>query len=724
MSALLVWGSGSCQSKGQSPLQVSFGNSGLQMLSFNGTTLSDLGAHPGDGFYIGHMKATDLNGNVLTTGQYGWGENNNGKRWNAAARSWEYSFSWGAISVHYAQSGTHLNITTTVSNNGNSGIIFDGAAVFPLVLHFPQLPNGFGQPNYPQMAFNTTGPSVTVADWGGGEVVAVVPDASKPLYSGFWPGQSSGGVPYSPEISGTTPDGLATFQPHNDRPVYPGQTDTYTVSLRFAPSGTSTAQLASDAYGSWAAHFPSTLNWTDRRAIGTAFLASSPQSGDPTQPGGFPTNPRRYFNSGSVDVTTPAGLAQFQGQILSKAAEIVANSKLMNAQGVITWDIEGEQYPQATSYVCEPDAIAQVAPEMESAVSVPGSPFNGQKLDDAYFSVLKQAGLRVGVCVRPQHFTLNQNGTANQAYLPPQAIAAELTRKAKYAHDRWGVTLFYVDSTVDKDGGVLPAAIFQQLEAAMPDSLFIPEETTPLDYAYTAPFKSFIDLGALGTDPSVLLYYPHAFSAVLVNDVDAGKLAAAQGQLVAQVKQGDILMAHVDYWQANNPTIVAIYQAAGVGTPVSAPAPTVPVVPTPVPTQPGPPVVPEPVPTPPVVTAPVVPEPVPPPPVVVTPVVTVPTAPQVPLTPSLIGIAYPSAGQTVSGAIAVQGVVNDALDAAGSHLIVDGYDLLNTRLTNAPYVYALDTTTLSNGPHTLQLWGHDIGNNMILSGTVSVDVRN
>lgn len=698
------------QGNGDSPLHLGFGSNGLQTLSYNGTTLADLGAHPGDTFYIGHMKATDLAGNILTSGQYGWGENNNGKQWHAATQTWKYTFTWGTISVRYAQSGSNLNLVTTVVNNANSGIIFDGAAVFPMVLHFPTLPNNFGAPNYPQMAFNTTGPSVTVADWGGGEVVAVVPNAAKPLYSGFWPGQSTGGVPYAPEISGTTPDGLATFQPHNDRPVQPGQTDQYTVSLRFAPSGTATASLAADAYASWAANYPPVLNWTDRRAIGTVYLASSPQSGDIHQPGGFPTNPRRYFNTGAVVVTTPAGLGAFQQQVLTEAASIVSNAQHLGSQGVITWDIEGEQYPQSTSYVCSPDQIAQVAPEMESTVSVPGSPYNGQKLDDAYFATLKAAGLRVGVCLRPQHFTLNADGSAQQVDLPQQQIVAELTRKAQYAHSRWGATLFYVDSTVDANGGVLPAAYFQQLQATLPDSLFIPEETTPLDYAYTAPFKSFIDLGAVGTDPTTLLYYPHAFSAVLVNDADAGKLAAAQAQLTAQVKQGDILMAHVDYWQANNPVIVAIYQAAGVTAPTPTPDPPAPA--------PNPPAPDPPAPTP----DPPAPTPDPPAPVP-TPDPPAPT-PAPPTTPTLIAIASPGTGQTVSGMITVQGAINDALDAAGSHLIVDGYDLMNTRLTNAPYTYQLDTTTLSNGAHVLQLWGHDIANSTILSATVSVVVNN
>ncbi len=561
------------------------------------------------------------------------------------------------------------------------------------------------------------------------------------MYSGFWPAQSTGGVTYSPEISGTSPDGIATFQPHNDRPVSPGQTDRYTVSLRFAPSGTSTYPLAADAYSSWASTYPNVLNWTDRRAIGTVYLASSPQGGDASRPAGFPTNPRRYFNSSTVDTTTPAGLLAFQQQVLSEANSVVTNSQQMNAQGVITWDIEGEQYPQATSYVCEPDAIAQVAPEMETTVNVPGSPWNGQKLDDAYFATIKNAGLKVGVCLRPQHFTLNADGGAQQVYLTGAAIPAELMRKAQYAHNRWGATLFYVDSTVDNNGGVLPASIFQQLQAALPDSLFIPEETNPLHYAYSAPFKSFIDLGAVGTDPGVLFSYPRAFSAVLVNDADPGKLAAATPQLIAQVKQGDILMAHVDYWQANDPAIVAIYQAAGisgtaaapVAAPVTAPviSPPAPPAPTPPPTPPPPPT-PTPPPTPPPAPAPA-PSPAPAPPPAPAPApapapnpapAPAPVAPVIPTTPTLISIASPSVGQSVSGAIVIQGVVNDALDAAGSHLIVDGYDLLNTRLTGGPYAYNLDTTTLSNGPHVLQLWGHDIGNNTLLSDTISVVVTN
>ena len=96
-------------------------------------------------------------------------------------------------------------------NNTNSGIFFNGAAIFPFVLHFPRLPNGFTDPSYQQLAFNTTAASVTVADYAQGEVVAVVPDASKPLYSGFQP--TGGTLAYYPIISSTSIEGMATFFP-------------------------------------------------------------------------------------------------------------------------------------------------------------------------------------------------------------------------------------------------------------------------------------------------------------------------------------------------------------------------------------------------------------------------------------------------------------------------------------------------------------------------------
>lgn len=547
-------------------LQITFGPQGLQTLSYRGQVLEDVGRFPADVFHIWHMKSTDLSGRALTTGQNGWGEASQSRAWDAATHTWTYRFQWGSLATQYTQHADTLDIHVTTVNRAGSGIRFAGATLYPLALHFPQLPRGFTNASYNQFAFNSTGPSVTVADFGSGEVIAAVPDAAHPLYSGFQP--AGGGNVYTAIVSSTSPDSLATFQPHNDRLLAPGQTDQFTVSLRFAPAGTPARTLAADVYAAWAGAWPSQLQWTDRRIIGTAFLASSAQ-GDSKRAAGFTNNPRRYFNSGDAstfDVRNPAGLARFQQRILRQAAEIVANSRRLHAQGVITWDIEGEQFPMNTSYVCSPDQIASVAPEMESTITDEHSPYRGMKLADAYFRTIRDAGFRVGVCVRPQQFVLHGDGSAEQVTLASEAEVTErLVRKLRYAHDRWGATLFYIDSTVDATGAPLSATVFQRAAASLPDSLLIPEESTPKHYAYTAPFLTFLFHGDLGTDATVYSSYPHAFSANLINDVDRATLAAHRGELTASVRRGDILLVHADSWHPNNDTVLQMYAEAARG---------------------------------------------------------------------------------------------------------------------------------------------------------------
>jgi hypothetical protein len=545
----------------QSGLSVTYGAKGVQTITFQGMTLDDIGEYPADSFHIWHMGATDLNGNQITSGQYGWGENNNAESWNAQTNTETYTFSWGTIATQFIQNGNNLDMVVTEVNNSGSGIIFDGAEVYPFALHFPLDPFG----GYTQYAITTTGPGVTPADYGAGVVTSVIPDESVALYGGW---KMDGTNTYTPIMTSTAPDGLATFLPRNNVPVQPGSSFTYRVSIRFTPEGT--AANASDAYASFAATYPNQMTWTDKRIIGTAYLASSPSESNITLPDGYPTNPRRYFNDSTVDVTTPAGLQIFQDRMLAQAQTNVTTAQALNSQGVITWDLEGEQYAQSTSYVCSPDQIATVAPEMESTITDITSPFFGRKLDDSYFQIMSGAGFKVGVCLRPQIFTFGPNGTAAQLYITGNsAIIANLENKARYANGRWGATIFYVDSTVDTNGGTLDPSIFQQLITDLPNFLFIPEESTPRYYAYSAPFYSFLFQTKLGTPASTYNFYPNAFGANLVNDVSASTLATYTPQLTQSVAAGDILMGIGDFWQANDPTLVAIYQAAGVASPTS-----------------------------------------------------------------------------------------------------------------------------------------------------------
>jgi len=95
-----------------------------------------------------------------------------------------------------------------------------------------------------------------------------------------------------------------------------------------------------------------------------------------------------------------------------------------------------------------------------------------------------------------------------------------------------------------------------------------------------------------------------------------------------------------------------------------------------------------------------------------------------PVIASNLSILSPSTGVTVSGIISVGGLCKLFLDSAGTYLMVDGVEAGTDRVMEAPWVYELDTTTLSNGPHILQLWGHDTGNNTTVSAGVTINVIN
>ena len=60
----------------------------------------------------------------------------------------------------------------------------------------------------------------------------------------------------------------------------------------------------------------------------------------------------------------------------------------MNAQGFVFWDPEGSENPHPITYIDDPRLSKTLAPEFD-------------EITDAYFKVLKDVGLRTGVCIRP-----------------------------------------------------------------------------------------------------------------------------------------------------------------------------------------------------------------------------------------------------------------------------------------------------------------------------------
>jgi hypothetical protein len=313
------------------------------------------------------------------------------------------------------------------------------------------------------------------------------------------------------------------------------------VSLRFGSAGDSFSTLANDVLTAYRRKVPFRVAWKDHRAIGALFLSSVGQGGA--------KNPRGWFNDKNADFISAVGQIEFRHRLLKYADESIAVLRDMNAQGMITWDAEGQQWPQ-TAYNGDPTQIETLAPE--TAILL-----NHQKAIDEYFARFRQAGFRVGVCIRPQELK-EVNGAWQQT--ESRDVYQTLRRKIEYSKKRWGATLFYIDSTVDdKDKSPLPATVFEHLRRDFPDILMMPENETARYYASSAPLNSFADHNVSGTPQVVRELYTQAFSVLLAGD---GDFKTYHNQLVESIRRGDILLFRGWWNDPNNATIKSIYQEA------------------------------------------------------------------------------------------------------------------------------------------------------------------
>src|SRR5260370_11868744 len=79
---------------------------------------------------------------------------------------------------------------------------------------------------------------------------------------------------------------------------------------------------------------------------------------------------------------------------------------------------------------------------------------------DAYFQRFRAAGLKVGVCIRPQQITM-VDGKPVQGVADDEHAAELLKSKIESARKRWGCSLFYIDSTVGKTHLALSPTLFK-----------------------------------------------------------------------------------------------------------------------------------------------------------------------------------------------------------------------------------------------------------------------
>src|SRR3989441_638794 len=92
-------------------------------------------------------------------------------------------------------------------------------------------------------------------------------------------------------------------------------------------------------------------------------------------------------------------------------------------------------------------------------------------------------------------------------------------------------------------------------------------------------------------------------------------------------------------------------------------------------------------------------------------------------TPPTVSITSPANGATVSGTITVSAIASDNVGVAGVQFKLDGANL-GPEDTSNTYSIAWDTTTISNGAHTLTAVARDAAGNPTTSVVVTVTVNN
>jgi len=92
-------------------------------------------------------------------------------------------------------------------------------------------------------------------------------------------------------------------------------------------------------------------------------------------------------------------------------------------------------------------------------------------------------------------------------------------------------------------------------------------------------------------------------------------------------------------------------------------------------------------------------------------------------TPPTVGITNPTASETVSGKISVAANASDNVAVASVQFLLDG-STLGAPVSTPPYAVPWDTTTASNGAHTLSAIATDTSGNTATATSVPVTVQN
>lgn len=476
-----------------------------------------------------------------------------------------FMYPWGTVSIHPKTEATRILYSVTVENHHETDSLV-GIYLELGTLRFPEAPEienkswlFYTQSN---MGHNLGQPGIVAARSSAGTVVVCNEQLSEPLATGFGitDKQNPSVLPIL-VYTARHPMALERF-PYIERLIRPNGRDVFSISVRFTPRDETLVVTVKDLYQKFANLYPFELDWPDRRPIGRAFLSSAGQN--------WANNPRGWhhgFGGAQLDINSDTGKKEFVRDLLKYADRAIEIAVRNNAQGIIIWDIEGQQYPHSTSFLGDPRSLP---PEMRLPADTEGQ---SKPVIDVFFKKITDAGIIPGICIRPQQPMRPVYGDAitQVAWSDHRDRVNNVAEKINFARKQWGCRLFYLDSDIEwkSDPVAIPGAtghsalrdpaLLREIRRRFPDVLIMPEWEDLQTYAVAAPYSQ-LNYNKLCAPPDdVLATYPKAF---LVNSVDMQNGEENLEHLIQAIRRGDIFFYTAWYDAPENKFIQTIYTKA------------------------------------------------------------------------------------------------------------------------------------------------------------------
>ncbi len=416
-----------------------------------------------------------------------------GSTFEAGEKKLTMTYDWGKLICRYEPLSNGLRIRATLENTSPQVI----RSINMNLLSLKSLGDGRNQ----QPTFCVGEPAFTFFKGSAGSAVLGAEELKFPVSLDFNIDKKTGQTIPRAGFGGgrVVVDGVQM-----DQVLEPGQKIDFSFILRVGPAGTDPMVLADDFIAAFRKANPSILAWEDRRPILRSFFG-----------GGLPKDEAVANLKNPDAVVPPQPDEKFHAMLLKKIDGLIEASRTVDAQGMVLWDLEGGTFPHAITYIGDPRLVRLLNPQMDLFA-------------DEAIKKLKDAGLRVGITLRPSRVVYDaEKNSARHLHTGVEPLS-ELEAKIDYAKKRWGCTIFYVDTNffwrpygADKkfQSGRLTSDLWRKLRTKYPDTLFIPEFTATGDYASVAGYGE-ADMGDYGMPAMAKALYPDAFRVIVIEDAD------------------------------------------------------------------------------------------------------------------------------------------------------------------------------------------------------------